>query len=79
MTDIADAERLAKKRLREQNSEEITGTFDMVGNPLMLASVTLNIAGFGAFDGQYIITRAQHDLGAGYSTSIDVRRCLDGY
>ena len=79
VTDIADAERLAKKRLREQNSEEITGTFDMVGNPLMLASVTLNIAGFGAFDGQYIITRAQHDLGAGYNTSIDVRRCLDGY
>lgn len=79
VTDIADAERLAKKRLREQNREEITGTFNMVGNPLMLASVTLNVAGFGAFDGRYIITRAQHDLGAGYSTSIDVRRCLDGY
>lgn len=75
----AEAERLARKRLREKNREEITGSFDLPGNFLMLASVTVTLLGFGVFDGDYIIDTASHSMGNGYTTSIDVRRCLDGY
>ena len=76
---IADAERLAKKRLREKNCNEWTGSFTVVGNFNLVAAMTINLLGFGAFDGKYIITRASHSIGSGYQTSIDVRRCLNGY
>lgn len=76
---VAEAERLAKRRLREKNSEEITGCVAMLGNFGMLATTVVNVLGFGKFDGKYIITRAQHDIGSGYNCSIDVRRCLNGY
>ena len=76
---IADAERLAKKKLREKNSDEVTGSFSFLGNPELAAAVNIQLSGFGAFDSKYIITKAQHDISGGYTTSIDVRRCLDGY
>ena len=80
VSSIAEAERLAKKRLREKNCEEVTGSFNCIGNPSLVASSTVNVVGFGAFDGKYIITRAQHDISSsGYRCSVDIRRCLNGY
>ena len=76
---VAEAQRLAKKRLREKNREEWTGSFTVPGNMSLVAAVTVNLSGFGKFDGKYIITRASHNAGNGYQTSIDVRRCLNGY
>ena len=76
---VADAERLAKKKLREKNCEEWTASFTVVGNFLLVASSTVNVKGFGKFDGKYIITKAAHSVGSGYTTNIEVRRCLNGY
>ena len=75
----AEAERLAKKRLRAKNCQETTGSFSLLGNPLLLASNTIALNGFGAYDGSYIVTRATHSIGDGFSTDIEIRRCLDGY
>lgn len=75
----ADAERLAKKRLREKNCDEVTGSLTLPGSFYLVAGVTVNMLGFGAYDGKYIITEAQHNIGSGYTTGISVRRCLDGY
>ncbi|WP_443683438.1 phage late control D family protein [Phascolarctobacterium faecium] len=76
---VAAALNLAKKRLREKNKDEVTGSLNMLGNFVLLSGVTVNLLGFGAFDGRYLITRASHDIGSGYTTNIDVRRCLNGY
>lgn len=77
---IADAERLAKKKLREKNCDEFTGNFSILGNIGLLAAVNVSLSGYGRFDGKYIITRATHSAGSGgYNTDIEVRRCLDGY
>ncbi len=77
---VADAERLAKKRLREKNCDEYTGSINLPGSFRLVAGITVNLLGFGAYDGKYIITEASHDIGSsGYSTSISIRRCLDGY
>ena len=76
---IAEAQRLAKKKLREKNCKEWTGSFTVPGNLNLVAAVTVKLSGFGQFDGKYIITRASHSVGSGYQTSIDVRRCLNGY
>lgn len=76
---VAEALDLAKKRLREKNKDEVTGSLNMLGNFVLLSGVTVDLLGFGAFDGKYLITRASHDIGSGYTTNIDVRRCLNGY
>ena len=76
---VADAQRLAKKRLREKNKEEWTGSLTVVGNLNLVAAVTAKLQGFGVYDGNYIITRATHSIGSGYTTTIEVRRCLNGY
>ena len=76
---VVEALNLAKKRLREKNKDEVTGSLNMLGNFVLLSGVTVNLLGFGAFDGRYLITRASHDIGSGYTTNIDVRRCLNGY
>lgn len=76
---VAEALNLAKKRLREKNKDEVTGSLNMLGNFVLLSGVKVDLLGFGAFDGRYLITRASHDIGSGYTTNIDVRRCLNGY
>lgn len=76
---VAEALNLAKKRLREKNKDEVTGSLNMLGNFVLLSGVTVNLLGFGAFDDKYLITRASHDISSGYTTNIDVRRCLNGY
>ncbi len=76
---IPEAEKLAKKKLREKNQEEWTMTVDAMGDFYLVAALTVNVVGFGKFDGKYIITSAKHNLGNGYTTSIELRRCLDGY
>lgn len=75
---IAAAERLAKKRLREKNKDEVTASFTLIGCTLLAAGSVIALLGFGEFDGNYLITRAVHTLNP-FSTSIEVRRCLDGY
>ena len=76
---IPEAEKLAKKKLREKNRDEWTMTIDTMGDFYLVAAMTVNVTGFGKFDGKYIITEAKHDLGNGYTTSVELRRCLDGY
>ncbi len=75
----AEAEKLAKKRLREKNNGEYTMSVTLLGNPELVAASCVNVTGFGAFDGKYIITTATHDIGGGYTTTLELRRCLDGY
>ena len=76
---IPEAERIAKKKLRDKNKEEITGSMTMRGNLNLVAGIVVQIEGFGQFDGKFIIVKATHDLSDGYTTSIDIRRCLNGY
>ena len=76
---VAEAEELAKKKLREKNSEEITLSLTMLGNIDLYAGATVSIEGFHKFDGKYIITTVKHSLGGGYQCSLDLRRCLNGY
>ncbi|MBQ7478095.1 MAG: hypothetical protein IJT01_04240 [Selenomonadaceae bacterium] len=77
--DENEALRLAKKRLREKNKDAVTIGFRTLGNFSLAAGNTVMVEGFGKLDGKYIITKAQHSLSDGFRTSVDMRRCLDGY
>lgn len=75
----AEAVRLAKKKLREKNKDAVKIGLTIPGNLEAVAGVTTLIEGFGKLDGKYIITKAGHSISNGYTTSLDLRRCLDGY
>jgi phage protein D len=73
------AEMLAKKRLRDANKEGMTFSITLLGDTRFLAAMTVNLSGFGKFDGKYIITQAIHSQQNGYETSLQLRKCLEGY
>jgi len=77
--DTAEAERLAKKKLREANKEQITGTFTTIGNHNFAAGQIIEMKNFGKFDGRYLATKVTHTINEQYTTQVDIRRCLDGY
>ena len=79
-TSLAEAERLAKAKLRQLNARQLTGSLSMIGDPLMCAGSVIKLLGFGSFDGNFIIEKATHTMSSsGYVTSIDVRRVNNNY
>ena len=75
----ADAERLAKKKLREKNKEEIKVSLTVLGDFLFLAGDVISLEGYGAFDGNYLIEKSSHNIGKGYDVNLELRRCINEY
>lgn len=77
----AEANRLAKKKLREKNKHEIECVWTLLGDFKYLAGNVITASGFGAFDGKYIIDQSSHKMDgqSGYVTGLRCHRCLTGY
>ena len=74
-----EAYELAKKRLREKNTQQFTASFTMVGDVQLVAGATVKLKGFQIFDRKYKITKATHKLTGGYTTDIELKQVLEGY
>ncbi|MGO4369616.1 phage late control D family protein [Paenibacillus sp. MCAF20] len=73
----AEALRVARNRLREENKNYGRASLALVGNIRMAAGLTINLLGWGQYDGKYIIERATHSVGgSGYTTGLEIRRVL---
>lgn len=79
VTDQAEAIRKARKALRDKNKEEIQARMDLPGDTDLCSGTTVQVQGFGKFDGKYLMTTVRHSLGGQYKCSIAMRRCLNGY
>ena len=80
VSDAGEAKALAEKRLRLHNRLTRFASFSFPGDPALVASVTVQLEGWGGWDGKYIIKQARHTVdGSGYITQIAVRRVLEGY
>ncbi len=78
--DKAEADKLAKKKLREKNKSETQASLEVVGNINYVAGVNIKIKGWGLYDGKYMIKSASHSIGkSGYTTSLSLRKVLEGY
>lgn len=75
----AEAKTLAEKRLREKNGQQFKASFNLAGDARLVAGVTVQVEGYGAFDGKYIIETASHAISGGYKTNLTLRRVLEGY
>ena len=67
---IDEAKKICRERLNAANSREITGSLSLVGDLRYIGGNNLEIEGFGAFDGKYLIESASHTLSNGYTTNI---------
>lgn len=74
-----EAMELAEMRLREKNKNEYSVSFKLVGDIDLVAGLTVDVKGYGTFDGKYIITTATHTISGGYTTSLKLRQVLEGY
>ncbi|MFC4102906.1 phage late control D family protein [Paenibacillus xanthanilyticus] len=74
----AEALRVARKRLREQNKNYGRASLALPGDTRMAAGSTITTSGWGRFDGKYIIERAKHTIGGAgaYTTDIEIRKVL---
>jgi phage protein D len=79
VADAAEAYLLAQKRLRQKNKGEYQAEFTLVGNVGLVAGVTVEVVGWGAFDGKYIVECATHNVTGGYTVNLKLRRVLEGY
>lgn len=79
VTSVAEAQELAKKRLREKNTQQFTASFTMIGDVQLVAGATVRLKGFQEFDRKYKITKATHKLTGGYTTAIELKQVLEGY
>lgn len=80
VSSAAEAQRLAKKKLREKNKHEIECVWTLVGDFKYLAGNVITASGFGAFDGRYLIDQSNHkiDSNSGFVSAIRCHRCLGG-
>lgn len=76
----AEAERLAKAKLRELNAKVMTGQVTLIGDPSIAAGVVIAVKGFGSFDGNFIVEEARHNVSSsGYTTELRLRRVNTEY
>lgn len=68
---LAHAEQICKAKLRNLNMSETTISFNIMGNALVVACMTIEIVGLGVFSGKYFIDKATHKVGGGYTTAIE--------
>lgn len=74
----AEAQALAHKMLRLHNKYEFEASFTFPGDPKLAAGNTVELSGFGAWDGKFLIKQAKHSISrSGYTTSVSLRKCLE--
>ena len=76
----AEAEKLAKKKLRQKNKDAIKINLTVVGSFELLAGNCVELKSHGFYDGKYIIEKSTHNVSDdGYTVRFELRKCLQGY
>ncbi len=76
VSSAGEASRLAKKKLREKNRKEIQVRLKLVGDFRYRCGATLELDGYGAYDGKYLIEKATHTAGGGgYEVNVELTKC----
>ncbi len=76
---LAEAEQYAKCKLRELNKKEYTLNLELPGNLELYPTQVVTIKDLGIFNGDYYIDKVSHKIGGGFTTSLELHKCLVGY
>lgn len=73
---IEQAEEMAKSALRMNNNITTKIRLELMGDTRLVSGLTVNLEGFGNYNGKYIISTARHIINqSGYKTLVELRRC----
>lgn len=82
VSSVAEADRLAEKKLREKNRNQNTASISIRWRPDVAAGNMVAVVGFGEFDGAYFIDQAKHSIrqsGSGSTIALELHKKLEGY
>lgn len=71
---IEEAERMAKSAIKKKNRLKVTGQLVVIGSTDLASGITIEIKGFGKFDGKYYVSKSEHSVGSGYTVSMDINK-----
>lgn len=74
VSSLAEAQRVAKSKLRELNVGEVTLSCTIAGDTDRVSGCTIPVEGLGNFDGTYFVDKATHTVGGGYTTALEMHR-----
>lgn len=78
VSSVAEAQLLAHKMLRLHNKYEYEANFTFPGDTSLAAGCAVELEGFGAWNGKYIIKQAKHSVSrSGYTTQIILRKVIN--
>jgi hypothetical protein len=73
---MKQAEEKAKAALRMRNMFSSQLNIEIPGNTKTVAGLTINLQGFGNYNGKYIVNSSKHSLDdSGYTTNLELRKC----
>lgn len=67
----------AKKKLREKNKHEMTGSITVMGDPKYVSGLTCTCENFGKYNGKYIIEQVVHNGHDSYECTLNLRKTLE--
>jgi len=76
--DQAEAVAKATAALRSKNRRQVEANFELMGHPGRRAAQVLAVKGFGRYDINYFVDKAEHrlDSNGGYTTTLEMRGSL---
>jgi uncharacterized protein len=76
---LAEAERYAQCKLRELNKKEYSLSLEVPGNLDLFPTNVVSIEDLGVFNGNYYVDKVSHKISGGFTTSLELHKCLVGY
>ncbi|MCD8207424.1 MAG: hypothetical protein LUD72_05770 [Bacteroidales bacterium] len=73
----ADAVKKAVSKVNEENRSAVTMTAKLIGNLNIASGSCIEIVNSYAMDGKYFVDKVTHDIGSGYTISLDLYRIQD--
>lgn len=73
----AEAEQMAKGKLRELNQDAATASLSLLGSTKLVAGVVVALTGFGRFDGNYFVDKVTQRL-PNFTLEIAAHKVLEG-
>jgi hypothetical protein len=67
---VEDAERLCKAKVNEANEKATTLSFPAPGDPNIVATCNIAVAGMGVIDGKYFVTKVQHSISGKHTMKV---------
>lgn len=76
---LEEAKRITQNTLRNLNKKEYNVSLTVAGNTEIVGGCCVDLIDFGKFNGKYFVDKATHFIGNGYTTTLDLHKCLEGY